>query len=550
MFARALKFGETMEEIKIMKKISKGVLGVLALLLLSNASSFAIEGLQVSIPATNAVLSWPSDPSETYLVQYRNTLNATDSWATLTDYLPADSGTNITLFVDPNPVQYASSGSGTNGGGSIDPGGTNNASSGTNIFSSTAGFYRVVRDGAHLFGLANGATLSGTVRIPVELANGSGAVSAMSLTEDDSPAGNSIQTAPLNSPLALIVDTTQMSNGVHQISASARWDDTNGGLWEADSPPVSVTVSNEISFPNWMPSFGELGNSLLIRATSAHTNTNWHIDVYDSQDAYIGTFGGHTDDGDISVVWDLIGPDSVRHTNDNFFNFYVGTEYVDPPTPPIIKVNDPWSGPGAWAIAVQHDWDGTYNHDLLYQEFNSGFVAAAASLFTVLPSPDGDGNPLALHVGDPSDPQPDADWASFRQAITNSLTRNLVYFGHDGPDGIGKNTANAKRYISANEIANALHTNPAGQTNRHAFRFVFLDGCSTAKGALPEAFGIIHRVNVDLNDYAAASLRPSAFAGWTADKWITFLFGIYLNDGHVNFISHVQLEMFLYGKGI
>jgi hypothetical protein len=210
---------------------------------------------------------------------------------------------------------------GTNGGGSIDPNGTNDSAGGTNSFPSTTGFYRVVRDGAHLYGLTNGTTLSGIVSIPVELANGSGTVSTMSLTEDDSPVGNSIQTAPLNSPLGLVVDTTQMSNGVHQVSASARWDDTNGGLWEADSPPVSVTVSNEISYPNWMPEFGELGNSLLIRATSAHTNVDWYIDVYDSQYSYIGTFGGHTDDGDISVVWDLVGPDGVAHTNDSSFFF-------------------------------------------------------------------------------------------------------------------------------------------------------------------------------------------------------------------------------------
>src|ERR1035437_460486 len=76
--------------------------------------TFAIEGLQISVPSTNAVLSWPSDPSETYIVQYRNTLDATDSWATLADYYPADSSTNITFFVDANPVQYGSSSSGGN----------------------------------------------------------------------------------------------------------------------------------------------------------------------------------------------------------------------------------------------------------------------------------------------------------------------------------------------------------------------------------------------------------------------------------------------------
>jgi hypothetical protein len=89
---------------KIIGKLAAGC--VLACCLSRFTSqSFAIEGLQISVPSTNAVLSWPSvgDGSETYIVQYRNTLNATDSWATLTDYYPAATDTNITSFVDTKP---------------------------------------------------------------------------------------------------------------------------------------------------------------------------------------------------------------------------------------------------------------------------------------------------------------------------------------------------------------------------------------------------------------------------------------------------------------
>ncbi|HEY5297557.1 MAG TPA: hypothetical protein VIK59_06510 [Verrucomicrobiae bacterium] len=517
--------------------------------------TFAIEGLQVSIQSTNAVLSWPSvdDGSETYLVQSRNTLGATDSWATLTDNLNADSGTNITHFVDPNSVPYPPLIAGNTNVGSIDPNGTN-SSTGTNTFSSTTGFYRVVRDGAHLFGLTNGMILSGMVSLPVELANASGTVSTLSLTEDDSPVGNSIQTAPLAVPLALIVDTTLMSNGVHQISASARWDDTNGGLWEADSPPVSVTVSNEISYPNWMPEFGELGNSLLIRATSAHTNTDWQVDVYDSQYLYVGSFTGHTDDGDIGVEWNLIDYNGVAHTNDNFFIFYISTEYVDPVTPPIYKHLEQWSGPGAWVAVVQHAWDNYNNSDLLYAEL-SGFIGGAKQVsWQVSPpaSEDDNGNwdAYALNYGS-SNPQGNTDWQAFRNALYNPDSRNLVYFGHGGPNGLGYNPANTNRYISATEIGSVLHTLPAGQTNRHSFRFVFLDGCSTAKGSLPEAFGMIHRENVLGQDYADASMRYSAFVAWPEDKGIGFGANTgQINLDHVNFITGIQTDMLLNGHGI
>jgi len=82
---------------------------------LSTPQAFAIEGLKITVPSTNVVLSWPSAPSETYLIQYRHTLNATDAWATLADfYTPNTSGTNITYFYDTN-IDY---GTGVVGGGS------------------------------------------------------------------------------------------------------------------------------------------------------------------------------------------------------------------------------------------------------------------------------------------------------------------------------------------------------------------------------------------------------------------------------------------------
>ena len=157
------------------------------------------------------------------------------------------------------------------------------------------GFYQVVRVGAHLMGITNGTTLSGVASIPVEAGNDSGVLANLSLTEDESPVGDSIQAAPFNLPLALTVDTTQMSNGIHQISASARWEypgnQTNeqGGSFEGDSPPVTVNIYNEISVPNWIPRFGELGDSLLIEAQSAHANATWYIDVYGQDGNYIGT---------------------------------------------------------------------------------------------------------------------------------------------------------------------------------------------------------------------------------------------------------------------
>ncbi|HEV2692494.1 MAG TPA: hypothetical protein VG347_06315 [Verrucomicrobiae bacterium] len=516
-------------------------------------NAFAIEGIQITVPSTNAVLSWPSDTSESYLIQHRHALTDTDGWQTVADQYPPDySGTNITYFTDTNTVDFGytlnTTNIGTGSTGSM-PGGTNMVTF-TNIGTAVPGqgFYQVVRDGVHLVGISNDMVLTGVVKIPVELGNGSGSVSTMSLTENETPIGNSLQTVPLSDPHYLTVNTTLLANGSHDIYGTAQWDDTNGGLWQADSPVATVTVSNEVSFENFMGNFGELDDTLLIRATSAHTNTDWQVDVYDSTYSYVGSFTGHADDGDIYVVWNLEDYYGVYHTNDNFFVCEVSTEYVDPPTPPIYKITDPWSGNGAWAEAMQHAWDGAIDRDTLYEELN-GFANIPSSMGASTFPPKDDDRPHALTFG-AENPEDDSDWALFRTAIYNPLSRNLVYFGHGGQNGLGYNPTTTNRFITATEIANTLHTIPAGQTNRHAYRFVFVDACSTALGKMPEAFGIIHKEDVQGIDYINSSTRFATYVGWPKDKYIGILDGAYINYDHVNFIQHVQFEMIYYGNSI
>ena len=412
------------------------------------------------------------------------------------------------------------------------------------------GYYQVVRGGTQLIGITNGTTLSGVVTIPLEVGNDSGILANLSLTEDNVPVGNvSIEAVPFPLPLHLVADTTQMSNGVHHISASARWEypgnETNedGGSFEADSPPVAVNIYNEFSFPNWMPRFGELGDSLLVEAQSAHTNATWYVDVYGQDGYYIGTMEGQTTDGTIEAAWNLIGPYDEYH-GDNVFYFIITTVFNGnqnnlSASSPVLKTyrdTDPWPNTGRWVMVAQHAFEFYPDPETLYAELD-GFVRIGQGI-GISPNPDSDGHAFALHFGT-ADPQGDSDWAQFRQALYNPLSRNLVYFGHGGPNGIGYNPANTNRYISAAEIANTLHTIPDGQTNRHAFRMVILDGCSTAKGNLPEAFGIIHKEDVPGTYYDAAALRPSAFVGWTANKYIAFLNVSYFYD-HIHFIQHIE----------
>src|SRR6266542_2066426 len=74
------------------------------LLVASALQSFAIEGLKLSVHCPDVWLSFPSVEGETFIVQWRQTLDPNSTWVTLTNALPAQSGTNLTTFVHTNRV--------------------------------------------------------------------------------------------------------------------------------------------------------------------------------------------------------------------------------------------------------------------------------------------------------------------------------------------------------------------------------------------------------------------------------------------------------------
>jgi hypothetical protein len=422
------------------------------------------------------------------------------------------------------------------------------------------GFYQVVRVGAHSVGITNGMRLSGVVTIPVELGQPSGQLTTVTLEDWGVPIASSIHVAPFERPVPLLVlDTTLISNGVHSISVHAQWTDPGDGtedgsaaIYEAYSPAVSVAVSNELSFPGWMPEFGELGNSLVVSAQSGHTNVQWYLDVYDSHYNYIGTMGGTTPDGNIYVVWNLVGPPpNYTLYTDNTFEFVLSTAMggqllASKVVPGLYRVADPWNGPGDWVVVNQQAWNNLVGSDMLDTQ-TDGFAQTAQGLgLTARPTAPA-GTAYRLRYG-ASDPNGDYDWAAFRSALYNNLSRNLFYLGHGSPAGLGYNQTTTNRSILATEIGKKLATISAGLTNKHKYRFVCLDGCSTASGTLPESFGIIHKQNVSGGYYADASLRPSAYAGWNDDKAAGFAGSI--NVSHVYYFQHFLYEWLIGGNGV
>lgn len=97
------------------------IAGVVALFFAATVNLFAIEDLRIRVDGPDVVLSWPSAEGETYIVQYRGTLETNDVWQTLTNDYSAFSGTNWTTIVHTDAACYPDGGSEVSGGGSGGP---------------------------------------------------------------------------------------------------------------------------------------------------------------------------------------------------------------------------------------------------------------------------------------------------------------------------------------------------------------------------------------------------------------------------------------------
>jgi hypothetical protein len=205
----------------------------------------------------------------------------------------------------------------------------------------------------------------------------------------------------------------------------------------------------------------------------------------------------------------------------------------------IYRQTDNWVSRGMWVVANQQAWNHLVGHETLDIAADSFTVAAEMLGLTVRPNRPASES-FRINFGDdiPRDTRK-AQWTSLRQAIYHPESRNFFYFGHGSPERIGR-SANTDLMIPASEIAANLHTIPAGQTNQHGFRFVMLFGCETTGGILPEAFGVVHRENVDAAYYANAALTPAAFVGWSHEKAAGVLSSTVLDNAF--YLQHFLLE--------
>ena len=577
-------------------------------------NAFAIEGLQIKVKSSNVVLSWPSTNTETYLVQYRPTLTPDSSWITLTDYMAAATSSNITSFVHSNIVKYppastntthisggppapgamvmqsepvvtSSNGSsvplalyppGFNLGGlaisdpvtkesvvaangdTVKPLSTSsstfaaqaNSSSSTTVTQYT-GFYRVIRDGVHIFGLTNNSIVSGVLQLPIELSltNADQVTGIAFYDQNNSPViGATAQGSGNN--WTLTWNTPMVFNGTNTIYAEVDFstNDPVVGL------PVSVTVSNLISYPNYFTQI--YGNQMWIYAQTV-PNAPYQLDMYDDTTNYLGSFTGNADtNGTISFLWGLYDYQGNLSTSTNFTGVYTVT--LNPPTNQVamekVKItasplakktltnvlggphpND--SSPTTFSIAFwaqetywvpNNNWVvayGLFSSDASIQAADKNMMngGAAGEYGGVLGTLDPYGlngnmspgnNCIAGNVFTLMDGTTKTNLLGY---LADYKYENFYFFGHGNSTAIGAYNGWSLTYdLICSKLKNVPLSYRITQSAYHPYRFVVLDGCDTGAGKLSEAFAV-PASQIDTNFFGAQGLESRACIAYK--KW-------------------------------
>lgn len=316
---------------------------------------------------------------------------------------------------------------------------------------------------------------------------------------------------------------------------------------------TAVTINNPISFHPWPELI--VGGSVTFRARTTTIPANWTIEIYDANpdnpDPII-VRSGVTTDGNITWTWNLRDSAGNLRTDlesDPFFDPYVtvspgGVSVASSTTRPAPLTALDYPDHGQWLFAYQ-DSDKSSNPQtqaVIRQAATTslpGLLQNVGRAVAVLPfgkDPDNDG---VVDAPEQAQAFRNAAWQGLFNYLfdVSGRWRNFYYLGHGTEYWIGgdyefdPNDPNSsmidpntyfingpfrsRAYLTSEAVRNGLTYNNA--FGPRPYRFAFLDGCATAAGDFPEAFGI-PKQQLDLAYYNSANnirgTRPSTFVGW------------------------------------
>jgi hypothetical protein len=289
----------------------------------------------------------------------------------------------------------------------------------------------------------------------------------------------------------------------------------------------SIAVFNQVTFPDW-DDFIQ-GDTYTYKAFTANPNTDWQIDIYDVWGSYVNTGSGHTTNGQIAWTWDLNdwqGYNRDDFDGDPYFFAEITIETAGNGPMTTMPMPTPVKGypdRGEWLISFQDRW---YSDLWGYPGDLQGKYEEAIDLIWGGPLLIGDNAiPIVLKFGTNGYTQAEREqtWSNLLDWTGDLHMRNFYYHGHGGATSIGCD----RHIITTNGLATGgvfQHRGSKSQmqnwqiakkTKYNRYRFVFLDGCSTATGDLPNAFNISKQTNnVAFYENHQKHPRPAVFVGW------------------------------------
>jgi hypothetical protein len=395
------------------------------------------------------------------------------------------------------------------------------------------GFYQVVMDGVKIAGSSisnlTSGTLSGTIPIRFEAGNAAndgtgtnvqGLLSCASLLID----GEKYQGGAVfpfgSSPWIFSLDTAYLENGDHWLQIQVSWKnpdstDNNHQYLSRWSDALMITVSNQVSYPDWEPEIGEMGISAYFLKTTC-TDADWQIDLYDSGSNYVQTLSGHTTNGIIEAYWNMVDHNSVTRTNAQTDPWFDAIATVADPVTMRLPRKDQrpknWPDHGKWVVTYQDYFKFEYSQNNAMQGALNSFANTTAKY-----------GGYYLYYPQPGQTNDIGQTWPLRYQKTNHMDTNITF------DAVYKDEEMLRRFLGSTNSRNFYyegHGNAGSIAGipsillggNHRYRFVFLRSCSSANGDLDKAFGINGPKRYDNDYYHRTGIRPAAFVGYTIDS--------------------------------
>jgi hypothetical protein len=508
-----------------MKPIQK--LAMFVALSICSCTSHAITNSAIAVSGTNIILSWPSFGYESYLVQYRQALNSFDSWSVMTNAYPANSTNRTTLLL---------------------PSHTNNT-----------GFFRTFHIPDFLV-YFSGYAFNGPTFIPVDYAAPDAAVDYVESTTvliggkptDYAEFIPYVNNGVTNWGVGVYFDRLPNGTNTIQLITTVRTSDTLNDQTPYNvfsNAPAAITIGNLITYTNWNDLV--FSNAFTFKAQSRVANVDWEIDIYDVFGNFVNYQTGHSADGNISWAWNLMDYNSNSRLDDSDPFFY---PYITITGNLGYSVQNAGNGPNvgnssasSWmpSFANQFPSKGSWLFAFMDKNYDDGTTNyAGADYYYTNGVHTMEGGPIEWNIGTWDYPikfggvysQADrnASWQTLEENYLQRWTvRNFYYFGHGSANSIG---GDINKLGSSNNVTGSINL-PGGHAfltsqwvhdsvtfNKSygaiPFRFVFLDGCSTAAGNWPWAWDVPKQTEtIDYYKSAANKTghRPNAFVGWDVE---------------------------------